>query len=77
MARVVVTVSIGYTNNRAIERIVGISQRLDEGFAMEQRKAGVAITGEPFAQTLGHFFPLTPFAALIVDACLWFAKQGQ
>ena len=58
MAGIVVTVSIGYTNNWAIECVVGISQRLDEGFAMEQRKAGVAITSESFAQPLGHFFPL-------------------
>ena len=45
MARIVVTVGIGYANDRAVKRIVGITHRLDKDLAVEQRESSVAVVG--------------------------------
>ena len=55
MARIEITEGIGYADDRAIERVLGIPGSLDEGFAQEQREARVAVAGEPFAQASGCF----------------------
>ena len=49
VAWIVVTEGIGHTDDRAVERIVGVTAGLDEGFTQEQREASVAIAGEPLA----------------------------
>jgi hypothetical protein len=55
MAGIVVAVGIGDADDRAIERVVGITHRLDEGLAQEQREASVAITCQSLAKSVGHF----------------------
>ena len=49
VAGIVVTEGVGHTDDRAVERIVGVTAGLDEGFTQEQREASVAIAGEPLA----------------------------
>ena len=55
VAGIVVAVGVGDADDRPVQRVVGIAHRLDEGLAQEQRKAGVAIAGQSFAQSVGHF----------------------
>ena len=59
VAGIVVAESIGNADDGPVERIVGIARRLDKGLAQEQRELGVAVTRQPFAQTLGHSLPLS------------------
>ncbi len=49
VAWIVVAECIGHADDRAIERIVGITHGLDEGFAEEQRETRVTVAGQPFA----------------------------
>ena len=53
MAWIEVTESVGYADDRAVERVVGITGSLDEGLTQEQREARVTVAGEPFAQATG------------------------
>ena len=55
VAGIVVAVGVGDTDDRAVQRIVRIAHRLDEGLAQEQRKAGVAVTGQSLAKPVCHF----------------------
>ena len=55
MAWIEITEGIGYADDRAIERVLGITGSLDEGLAQEQREARVTVAGEPFAQATGGF----------------------
>ncbi len=54
MAGVVIAVGVGDADDRPVQRVVGISHRLDEGLAQEQRKPGVAITRQSLAQSVSH-----------------------
>ena len=49
VAGVVVAESVGDTDDRALQGIVGVAHRLDERFAEEEREARVAVAGQPFA----------------------------
>ncbi len=49
VAWIVVAEGIGYADDRAFERIVGVAHGLDKCLAEEQREAGIAIAGQPFA----------------------------
>ena len=49
VAGIVVAEGVGDADDGAIERIVGVAHGLDEGFAEEEREAGVAVAGQPFA----------------------------
>ena len=49
VAGIVVTEGVGHTDDRAIERVIGITGGFNEGFAQEQREARVTVAGEPFA----------------------------
>jgi hypothetical protein len=57
---IVVAVGVGDTDDRAIERVVGIAHCLDEGLAQEQRKTRIAVTRQSLAKSVSHdwYFPL-------------------
>ncbi len=56
VAGIVVAVGVGDADDRAVERVVGIAHRLDEGLAQEQREARIAVTGQPLVGPIrfGH-----------------------
>ena len=54
MTGIVVAVGVGDADNRPIERVVGITHRLDEGLAQEQGKPGIAIARQSLAQSVRH-----------------------
>ncbi|MGY3460452.1 hypothetical protein ACVWW5_005902 [Bradyrhizobium sp. LM3.4] len=57
---IVVAIGVGDADNRALERVVGITHGLDERLAQEQREAGITIARQPFAQpTRHHATPIT------------------
>ena len=71
VAGIEVAEGIGHTDDRAIEGVVGIAGRLDEGFAQEQRETGVTVAGQPLAQTPnGVSFPRIFHAAILVHGGL-------
>jgi hypothetical protein len=73
MAGIVVTVGVGDADDRTVERIVGIAHRLDEGLAQEQRKPGVAVTGQSLAKPVSHCwvsFALRFVAAVMASPAL-------
>ena len=57
VAGVEVRIGVGDADDRPVERVVGEALGLDEGLAQEQRKAGIAVGGETFAEAGGHDFP--------------------
>ena len=52
VAGIVVAVGVGDADDRAVQRVVGIAHRLDEGLAQEQRKPGIAITRQSLAKSV-------------------------
>ncbi len=55
VAGIVIAVGVGDADDRPVQRIVGITHRLDEGLAQEQRKPGIAITCQSLAKSFSHF----------------------
>ena len=54
VAGVEVRIGVGDADDRPVERVVREALGLDEGLAQEQRKAGIAVGGQTFAQAGGH-----------------------
>ncbi len=54
VAGTVIAVGVGDPHDRPVQRVVGIAHRLDKGLAQEQRKPGIAVTGQTLAQSVGH-----------------------
>src|SRR5205085_10583094 len=64
-------IGVGDADDRPVERVIREALRLDEGLAQEQRKAGIAVGGQTFAEAGGH----AEFLKRTFGECAPFVRQ--